>query len=202
MHSAATTSSLTDCGLPGIKEIPYGVHMCQFYAGREELAAALVPYFAAGLQANERCIWIAAEPLNAAQAKLALVEAGVDVAAASGSGALVVREFSEWYAEGPRLRGTEVVRYWLAEEERALAAGYAGLRITGNVTFLTPETWATFMDYEEAVNRVFAGRRIVTLCTYPRHSCGASQVLEVIDRHSCTLERPDEGWQILTRDTG
>lgn len=124
---------MTDCGLPGIKQIPYGVHMCHFYSGRDELAAALVPYFAAGLRANERCIWIAAEPLNAAHAKLGLLEAGVDVAAALASGALLVRDFSQWYAEGERLRGTEVVRYWLAEEERALAQGYAGLRITGNV---------------------------------------------------------------------
>jgi len=191
-------SRLTDCGLPGIREIPYGVHMCHFYEGREELAAMLVPYFAAGLRANERCIWIAAEPLPAAQAKLALMQAGVDVAAALASGALVVRDFSEWYSQGERLRGVEVERAWLAEEEHALADGHAGLRITGNVTFLTPETWATFMDYEEAVNRTFGGRRIVTLCTYPRHGCGASQVLDVAQRHTCALERPDDGWQILT----
>jgi len=49
-----TPSNLTDCGLPGIRNIPYGVHMCHFYRGREELAAVLVPYFAAG------CIGIAA----------------------------------------------------------------------------------------------------------------------------------------------
>jgi len=29
---------LTDCGLPGIHQIPYGVHMCNFYRSREELA--------------------------------------------------------------------------------------------------------------------------------------------------------------------
>lgn len=43
-------SSLTDCGLPGIKDIPFGVHMCHFYDRCEDLAAALVPYFAAGLR--------------------------------------------------------------------------------------------------------------------------------------------------------
>ena len=203
MPRAEVFSSLTDCGLPGIKEIPYGVHMCHFYGGRDELAAALVPYFAAGLRANERCIWIAAQPLDAAHAKLALMEASVDVAAALARGALVVRDFQEWYSEGERLRGVEVVRYWLAEEDRALADGYAGLRITGNVSFLTPETWATFMDYEEAVNRTFAGRRIVTLCTYPRHGCGgASQLLEVVHRHTCALDRPDDGWQILMGGAG
>jgi len=30
---------LTDCGLAGIKAIPYGLHMCHFYETREDLAA-------------------------------------------------------------------------------------------------------------------------------------------------------------------
>ena len=191
-------SSLTDCGLPGIREIPYGVHMCHFYDAREDLAAALVPYFAAGLRDNERCIWIAAEPLRAQEAKEELRKAAVDVDAAIGAGALTIRDFSDWYAEKENLRGNQVVDLWLAEEERALAAGYRGLRITGNVTFLRPGDWELFMEYEALVNAAFHGRRIVTLCTYRGRDCGAAEVLDVIDRHNCALDRPDEGWQILT----
>src|SRR6185295_931795 len=194
-----TPSNLTDCGLPGIRNIPYGIHMCHFYRGRDELAAVLVPYFVAGLRNHERCIWISAEPLGAAAAKLSLEHEGVDADAALADGSLILRDFSEWYAEGTRLRGAEVVDFWLAEEARALADGYAGLRITGNVTFLTPETWSVFMEYEDMVTKAFSGRRIVTLCTYPSDGCGASNVLDVVNRHSCTLEHPDEGWQILSR---
>lgn len=187
----------TDCGLPGITQIPYGLHMCQFYTGRDELAAALVPYFAAGLRRNERCIWVAAEPLPAAQAALALRDAGIDVDAALAGGALRLFDYSDWYAENERLRGSDVVQLWLAEEQRALAAGYRGLRITGNVTFLQPGDWAQFMEYEALVDRTFAGRRIVTLCTYQR-SVGAAETLDVLHRHTCALDRPDAGWQILT----
>ena len=195
----ATPSNLTDCGLPGVRNIPYGVHMCHFYRGRDELAAVLVPYFAAGLRNRERCIWIAAEPLGAAAAKLALAQSGVDADAAIADGSLILHDFSDWYAKGERLLGTAVVDLWLAEEARALDDGYAGLRITGNVTFLTPETWSFFMEYEDMLTKAFSGRRIVTLCTYPADGCGAANVLDVVHRHSCTLERPDEGWQLLTR---
>jgi len=189
--------NLTDCGLPGIRQVPYGVHMCHFYSTREELAAALVPYFVAGLRANERCIWICAEPLPAAQARAKLVDAGVDVDAAIASGVLVLLDFSQWYAEAENLKGSDVVSVWLAAEERALAEGYSGLRITGNVTFLQgPGEWETFMAYEAAVDQAFRGRRIVTLCTYRRE--GAAEMFDVIHRHSCALDRPDEGWQILT----
>jgi hypothetical protein len=194
---------MTDCGLPGITRIPYGVHMCTFYRTREELAAALVPYFVAGLRANERCIWITAEPLLAHDALAALHDAGFDAAPYLERGALVVRNFSDWYAQAGRLKGTDVVRLWLEEEARALAAGYAGLRITGNVTFLEGgEDWRLFMDYEQLVNRSFVGRRIVTLCTYQhgqqRGGCAAAEVYDVMRRHNCTLDRPDQGWTILT----
>jgi DcmR-like sensory protein len=195
----AKPSNLTDCGLPGIRNIPYGVHMCHFYRGRDELAAVLVPYFTAGLRNHERCLWIAAEPLGAAAAKLALERAGVDADAALAEGSLILRDFSEWYADGTRLRGGAVADLWLAEEARALDDGYAGLRITGNVSFLAPETWSVFMEYEDLLTKAFSGRRIVTLCTYPSDGCGASNVLDVVHRHSCTLEHADEGWQILTR---
>ena len=191
--------NLTDCGLPGLRHVPYGVHMCHFYRTREELASALVPFFAAGLRNNERCLWITAEPLLAADARAGLAAAGVDVATAIDSGALVVRDYNDWYAEAGSLKGTDVVELWLAEERRALAEGYAGLRITGNVTFLRPGDWELFMEYEALVNEAFRGRRILTLCTYPADTCGAAEMLDVMQRHNCTLDRPDEGWRIVTQ---
>ena len=192
------SSHLTECGLPGITRIPYGVHMCSFYNTRDELITALVPFFAAGLRRNERCIWITAAPLRAVDAIAELEKVDPGVRAAIASGSLVVRDYEDWYAEAGALRGNQVVDLWLAEEQRALAGGYSGLRITGNVTFLRSEDWALFMEYEELVNKAFQGRRIVTLCTYHYDSCGAAEVLDVVRRHNGALERPDAGWQILT----
>ena len=98
-------------------------------------------------------------------------------------------------------RGNQVVDLWLAEEQRALAGGYSGLRITGNVTFLRSEDWALFMEYEELVNKAFQGRRIVTLCTYHLDSCGLGEVYDVVRRHHGALHQPDKGWQITTSQT-
>jgi hypothetical protein len=191
-------SHITDCGLPGLKHIPYGTHMCHLYRDRDELACTLVPYFAAGLRNKERCLWITAEPLDAAGAKAELRKAGLDAQAAVREGSLVIRDFSQWYADAGALKGSDVVEFWVQEERRALAQGYSGLRITGNVTFLTPPDWSLFMDYEEMFDQAVEGHRIVALCSYRLGQSGASEVLDVAQRHDCMLERPDEGWQILT----
>jgi len=194
----SAASHITDCGLPGIKEIPYGVHMCHFYEGRADLAAALVPYFMAGLRNNERCLWITAEPLGEAAAKAALQAAGVDVEAAQRKGSLTIRDHAQWYGDGHALTADEIIERWFAEEARALADGYAALRITGNTSFLTPATFPAFMEYEHRLAESLPGHRIVTLCSYPRSRSAPSDVLEVVRNHDCTLDHPDGGWQILT----
>jgi hypothetical protein len=188
--------SFTGCGLPGVGPIPYGIHMCHFYREREELVDALVPFFAAGLRNRERCIWITAPPLPAAEAKVELAKSGVDVEGEIRDGSLVL-DYQEFYLKAQGMKSREVAGLWLAEEERALAGGYAGLRITGNASFVTPETWPDFMDYEEVVHRAFQGRRIISLCSYDLRRCAPHEIAGVMSRHSCALERPDEGWQIM-----
>ncbi len=187
---------VTNLGLPGVGAIPYGLHACHFYDGAADLEDVLVKYFAAGLRNRERCFWVTAEPLNAARARAALQQAGFDVAAEERSGALVIKDFAAWYADAAGLKGVDIVKLWLAEEERALARGFQGLRITGNVTFLTDETWPEFMEYEQAVDDTLYTRRIVAFCTY-RHTVGVSKTFDVARRHDCALERSRQGWQVM-----
>ena len=88
-----------------------------------------------------------------------------------------------------------MVQLWLDEEERALADGHSGLRITGNLSFLTAADWPAFSDYEQAITDRFAGRRIVALCSYALASCNAQQMTEIVRAHHCALDRTDLDWR-------
>jgi hypothetical protein len=55
-----------------IGDVPWGTHFCQFYETKEDLIDMLVPYFKAGLENNEFCMWIISEPLGVEDAKEAL----------------------------------------------------------------------------------------------------------------------------------
>jgi two-component system, LuxR family, sensor kinase FixL len=189
------SSHLTRLGLPDIEVVPYGLHACHFYESAADLEDALVKYFAAGLRNRERCYWVTAEPVNAGRARAALQKAGFDVAAEEHNGALVIKDHAEWYTDG--LKSADIVKLWLAEEERATALGFNGLRITGNVTFLTDESWSEFMEYEQAIDGALDGRRIIALCTY-RDVVGPSGMLDVVRRHDCALERRGRGWQVMS----
>jgi len=49
-------------GIPVIGNVSWGTHFCQFYQTREDLIDVLVPYFKAGLESNEFCVWVTSEP--------------------------------------------------------------------------------------------------------------------------------------------
>jgi hypothetical protein len=67
-------------GIDVIGAVAWGTHFCQFYQTKEDLLDTLVPYFKAGLENNEFCMWITAEPLSAQQASRAMRRAMPDFA--------------------------------------------------------------------------------------------------------------------------
>lgn len=192
-------SHLTDCGLPGILKIPYGLHACHFYPNRAELIDALVPFFLAGLYNREKCLWITAPPLPAAEGRAALRQAWSGVDKASAQGALRVVDFNDWYGNN-EVDPTRVVEAWLKEEEQAVAEGYRGLRLTGNTSFVTPQDWPMFMEYERKVGAAFSKRRIIALCSYHLGSCSGAQATEALSHHDCSFHRADAGWEVLSRE--
>lgn len=197
--NVATLSHMTSCGLPGVDGVPFGTHACHFYRDRDELVAALVPYFVAGLRANERCLWITASPLPAREALDELRAAWPDADHAIETGKLRIIDFDAWYDKIGQSKGSDVVQLWLDEEDRALAEGFSGLRVTGNISFLTPATRPSFMDYEKSVSAQFKNRRIVALCSYLVTQCEDTQVSDVMHAHNCALEREDTNWRVVPK---
>jgi hypothetical protein len=126
----------------------------------------------------------------------------LDVDAALRKGSLAVRDYAEWYADWEGSSADELVERCLGEERKALSEGYDALRISGNISFVTPAMWPAFIAYEQALNPALLGHRIVGLCSYPLGRSNASDVLDVVRRHHCTLDHPDRGWQILSGRPG
>jgi hypothetical protein len=173
------------------------MHSCHFYSDRQQLIDALVPFTLAGLQANERCLIIAAAPLPARDLVRELLQSRDGVEEALHSGALRVIDFDRWYLDTSGLKSEDLVQLWLQEEDQALADGYSGLRVSGNISFLTPEQWPAFMAYERSVSANFSNRRIVALCSYVLEDCTGDRKDQVLRAHGCAFERRDKDWQVI-----
>ena len=51
-------------GIGVVGDMPWGTHFCHFYNTKEDLLEILVPYFKAGLESNELCVWVLSGPLT------------------------------------------------------------------------------------------------------------------------------------------
>jgi two-component system, sensor histidine kinase PdtaS len=51
-------------GIEGVGDMSWGTHVCLFYETKEDLLDALVPYCKTGLDSQEFCLWVVAEPLT------------------------------------------------------------------------------------------------------------------------------------------
>jgi MEDS: MEthanogen/methylotroph, DcmR Sensory domain len=49
-------------GLRIVEAMPWGAHICLFYDSKDDLLDTCVPYFKAGLSADEFCVWAVSEP--------------------------------------------------------------------------------------------------------------------------------------------
>jgi PAS domain S-box-containing protein len=184
-------------GIDIIGTAPWGTHFCQFYRTPEDLADILVPYFKAGLENNEFCMWVTAPPLEETQALCALRKRLPDCDRYLSEGRLEVIPYSAWYLKDGVFESERVLTGWVEKLQEALARGLAGLRLSGNTFWLQEKDWQSFTDYEEEVNNVLGRYRMMALCTYSLEKCSAAEILDVIRNHQFGLVKTEKGWDLI-----
>ena len=160
-------SAVRRTGIGVVGDIPWGSHFFLFYETKEDLLDTLVPYFKAGLESGEFCVWAPYKPLTAAEAKRAIRRSVADIDRYLNNHSIEFIPGREFYLSGHELDLKRVIRRWNEKLDHALANGYAGLRLSANTAWLEKKQWRAFTKYEEEVNAFIARRRIVALCTYP-----------------------------------
>ena len=184
-------------GIDIIGDVPWGTHLCQFYETREDLVDILVPYFKAGLENNEFCMWITSEPLKVEDAKAALKKVVKNLDNFIKKGQIEILDYSQWYTKSGRFEAERVLQGWVVKEEQAVKRGFDGLRLTGNTFWLEKKDWRAFADYEVTVNGIIGQHRMLAICTYSLDKCGASEVIDVVSNHEYALIKRGGKWEII-----
>lgn len=190
-------SAITPSGIEAVGSLPWGTHFCQFYENRDDLASTLVPFFKAGLEQGERCLWVTSEPFEEEDARAALRASVARLGRLEKKGQIEIIDYRKWYQRAGVLTPAEAIAGWIRREEEARADGYAGLRLTGNTFWLQEHEWREFAEYERSVNEGFRDRRIVALCTYCLSRCGGSHVLDVVRNHAFAVARRFGAWDVV-----
>jgi|GEM_PF-2405189 len=201
MNSRGEAGRLRRSGIDVIGEVPWGTHFCQFYQTHQDLLELLIPYFRAGLESNELCMWVTSEPLGVEDATKALRKAVPDLDRMIRRGQIEIIPHTEWYLLGGTFDKDRILNGWVRKLNEALARGYAGLRLSGDTLWLEREDWQSFTDYEEVINSVLGNYRMLALCTCSTNKCGAGEVADVIANHEFALMKRGGEWVMMESST-
>jgi PAS domain S-box-containing protein len=190
-------NELRSTGIDIIGDVPWGTHFCQFYQTPQDLLDILVPFFSAGLRNNEFCMWVTSEPLGveAARAALAASLSGFEDYARRGQ--IEIIPHTDWYLKDGVFDAERVLGGWVSKLDGALAAGFDGLRLTGNTFWLEAEDWRAFTGYEAALDSVIGKYRMLAVCAYSTDRCGFNEILDVIRNHRFALVRRENRWELV-----
>ena len=184
-------------GIDVVGDMPWGTHFCLFYDTKDDLLDMLISYCKAGLESEEFCLWVVAEPLTIDEAVDALKDAVPDIDRYLAASSIEIVSANDWYLQGGSFDLKRVTGRWIEKLARASARGYAGVRVTGDTAWLEKKDWKDFCEYEEGLNEAVANQRLAVLCTYPLAACGAAEILDVVRTHQFALARRHGSWDVI-----
>jgi len=187
--------NLRNSGIDIIGNVPFGTHFCQFYQTKEDLMDILVPYFKAGLENNEFCMWVTSQPLDVEEAKEALRRAVPDIDIYLEKGQIEIIPYTCWYLKEGVFDSERILNGWIEILNKALANGYDGLRLTRNIFWLEKKDWNDFVNYEKEIDRIIGNYNMIALCTYSLDRCSATEIIEVVPNHQFSLIKKEGKWE-------
>ncbi len=186
---------MRNSGIDIIGNVSWGTHFCQFYQTREDLIDILVPYFRAGLENNEFCMWVTSQPLGVEEAKEALRGAAPDIDVYLAKKQIEIVPYTDCYVKEGVFDSERVLNGWVEILNQALVNGYDGLRLTGNISWLEKRAWNDFANYEEEIDRIICNYQMIALCTYFLDSFNAAEIIDVVVNHQFALIKREGKWE-------
>jgi hypothetical protein len=174
-----------------------GDHVCHFGSSADDLGEILVPYFKAGLERNECCVWITGHPFGKDRAVSELRAAVPDLDRRTAAGQMRIWVQEECRGTYRAMTTAEKVRAWLAEKDEAIRSGYAGLRAGGNTPSLSQKLWHEFLIDRRALGDAFKDQPIIALRSYCMDKCPADGVFDVVHCHGLGLAKCHGSWRLI-----
>jgi signal transduction histidine kinase len=166
-----------------------GDHVCCAYEGADEKRAVVVDFVRQGLGRGERCLYIGS-PAEHAELLAAMEASGERTAALLERGALVLASTAETYLRTGTFDPEDTLALLDSLIEAALAAGFSGLRASGEPAgTMSDDLWRQVRWYEAQLSERFARRPFVGLCRYHTDSVAPERVQDLLRTHPLMVVR-------------
>src|SRR4051812_29151942 len=121
-------TELRKSGIEVLSDIPWGSHICQFYETKKDLLELLIPFFTAGLENNEFCLWVVSDPLTPEYVISELRKAIPNFENSLSRGSLEILSHHEWFLIGKIINPKGIINALNEKLASALERGFEGMR--------------------------------------------------------------------------
>lgn len=141
-----------------------GDHVAFFFKNNAERFAFVTPYVLKGLQNNERCVYVAHEN-TVEDIRSHFKAVGVDLDGPSGALSIVTAH--DTYLRDGIFEPNQMIDNFDREVRLALARGFSGLRVTGEMSWALdlPSAFGSLCEYEDRLSRRWP-TELAGLCQY------------------------------------
>ncbi len=181
--------ALRKTGIGIIGECSWGTHICLLYQTKADLFEILVPYFKAGLEKNESCIWIVPAPLDKGKFVQEIRRAMPKLNHYLKKGQIEILRDTQWYLKEGEFN-------WVTRLNLALTKSYKGLRIAGGM-YWRKNNWGKIIDYEEEIKNIIARHQMTAICTYPIDKLGSKEIIDLAVNHQFILIKKNAKWELI-----
>lgn len=200
MKSALTKNGqrLRDTGLEAVGEVAWGTHFCVFYETKKDLLEIVVPFFKAGLEANEFCLWIVAnsEWLTINEAKAVLHESVPDLDRLLKNGNIEIVPYYKWFLTGRAVNVQKAIARFRQKVSEAAKEGFSGTRLTGSPAWMRNNLRArSFREFEQIFDCQLTREPMIAACTFPLRLSGAEDILNAARTHQFAITVRKGAWK-------
>src|SRR5580704_3109498 len=163
-------------------------HICLIYESQGEQLAMPVPSIRMGLERGEKCIFIAPEK-TLRDVNEGLHAIGIDVDEAMNSGRLAVASQEDTYLRNGHFEPDRMIRFLADSLEPAIASGFSGLRVVGEMTWALGGDLGTgqLIEYEAKLNHFVHDHPVTVTCQYDHNRFSPEVILNVIRTHPIVI---------------
>lgn len=192
-------SKLRKTGIDVLGDIPWGSHLCQFFETKEDLLQLVIPYFKAGIENNEFCLWILFDRKQVEQAIEMLKASAPELMKNLEKKSIEIVDYLTLYYRNGHFDDKEVYDDLNKRQQNVLTAGYDGMRVHANYTWLVCENWDIFLKYEREMQTLVHDQQIILLCTYDLSGLDATTLLDMAHLHDTIIAKRRGNWEIFEK---
>lgn len=173
------------------QSLDIGAHICAIHDDPHGVLRTLGSVFRAGLDRGERCAYVASEDTTNRVRRI-MQDTGVDVAGAESGGDLIfLTDRKALLKDGEVFDPDHTLETVKGLFEGTLEAGYAGLRFSADIPWLTRNVRGAerIMEFEAKADEIInaPGVPLLALCQYRLSEVDPEDTIEILERHPLTL---------------